>query len=115
TGVTSQAIIARLMTEKPRSVRATRSSVSIAMEQAIERALAKSPADRFSSCGAFAKALVAEPPAQGGMSRRLQLLLAGAGAVAALLLVAWLTLGRKGQSPTASAAREPRSIAVLPL
>jgi serine/threonine protein kinase/tetratricopeptide (TPR) repeat protein len=58
TGPTAQAIIARLMTEKPRSLRATRPAVPVAMDLAIGRALAKVPADRFPSCGAFAKALV---------------------------------------------------------
>ena len=103
TGVTSQAIIARLMTEKPRSVRATRSSVSVAMEQAIERALAKTPADRFSSCGAFAKALVAESrvESRAAVPGRRRLVLAGAGVLAALALIAWLTLGRKNPSPAA--------------
>jgi serine/threonine-protein kinase len=59
TGATAQAIIARLMTETPRSVRATRPTVSAALDSAIQRALAKSPADRFPSCGAFAQALAA--------------------------------------------------------
>ena len=57
TGPTSQAIIARLMTEAPRSVRATRPAVTPAMDAAIQRALAKPPADRFASCGEFAGAL----------------------------------------------------------
>src|SRR6186997_1036764 len=96
-GATSQAIIARLMTEKPRSVRATRSSVSAEMDQAIEQALAKSPADRYSSCGAFAKALVAEPAAvrAGSSSRRGLLVATGIAGLAVVALVAWMTLGRK--------------------
>jgi len=59
TGPTAQAIVARLLTEKPRSVCATRSGVPVAMDLAVARALAKVPADRFPSCGAFAQALVA--------------------------------------------------------
>ncbi|HEY6108083.1 MAG TPA: serine/threonine-protein kinase, partial [Gemmatimonadales bacterium] len=58
TGPTAQVIIARLMTEKPRSLRATRPGVPAAMDLAVGRALAKSPADRFPSCGTFAQALV---------------------------------------------------------
>jgi serine/threonine-protein kinase len=58
TGPTAQAIIARLMTETPRSLRATRPAVPVAVDLAVGRALAKSPADRFASCGAFAQALV---------------------------------------------------------
>ncbi len=59
TGATAQAIIARLMTETPRSLRATRANVPPGVDLAVGRALAKSPADRFPSCGAFAQALVA--------------------------------------------------------
>ena len=43
-GATAQAIIVRLMTETPRSVRATRPAVSPAMDLAIGRALSKPPA-----------------------------------------------------------------------
>ncbi|MDQ2665890.1 MAG: protein kinase [Gemmatimonadota bacterium] len=55
-GPNMQAIIARLMTERPRSVRQTRPSVPVAMDEALSRALSKVPADRFPSCGAFAAA-----------------------------------------------------------
>jgi len=116
TGATAQAIIARLMTEKPRSVRATRSSVSVGMEQAIERALAKSPADRFPSCGAFAKGLVAEAPVSrrisGFFARRWSV--AAAIGVGAIALIAWLTF-MKNSGVAASDARRGKSIAVLPL
>jgi serine/threonine-protein kinase len=117
TGATSQAIIARLMTEKPRSVRSTRSTVPVAMDEAIQRALAKSPADRFSSCGAFAKALVAEASAPVGPASFLtrgRLVAAGAAGLAVIALVAWLTLGRTKPS-TAGVPPRGKSIAVLPL
>ncbi len=39
TGATAQAIIVRLMTETPRSIRATRPAVSPAMDLAVRRAL----------------------------------------------------------------------------
>jgi serine/threonine-protein kinase len=58
TGPTAQAIIARLMTETPRSLRATRPGIPVTVDLTIGRALAKTPADRFPSCGAFANALV---------------------------------------------------------
>ena len=116
TGATSQAIIARLMTEKPRSVRATRSTVTVAMDQAIERGLAKSPADRFTSCGTFAKALIAESPATGltrGWSGR-RLALTTIGVVAVSALIAWLMVANSSSTPS-SATSGARSIAVLPL
>jgi serine/threonine-protein kinase len=116
TGATSQAIIARLMTEKPRSVLETRNTVSVAMDEAIQRALAKSPADRFPSCGAFAKALVAEPVGKadtGGFTRG-RLVLAGVSSVAIVALAAWMTLGGS-EPPVAGVAPHGKSIAVLPL
>jgi serine/threonine-protein kinase len=106
TGPTAQAIIARLMTEKPRSVRATRPGVPVAMDLAIGRALAKQPADRFPTCGALARALVTHP------ARRSRGLLIGA-AVAGLVVmagVAWLATSRKS-----AVHGEDKSIAVLPL
>ena len=47
-GNTSQAIIARVLTDKPRSVRSSRVAVPEHVEAAVERALEKLPADRFS-------------------------------------------------------------------
>ena len=62
-GSTSQAIIARLLTEKPRSVRAVRDSVPLHVDAAIERALAKLPADRWATAHEFADALDHQRPA----------------------------------------------------
>jgi hypothetical protein len=62
-GTTAQAIIARLMTEKPRPVRATRETVPEQIELAVEIALAKLPADRFSTAFEFAHALSGQPVA----------------------------------------------------
>ena len=56
-GDTSQAIIARLLTEKPRSVRSSRSAVPEHVEAAVQRALEKLPADRFATAKEFADAL----------------------------------------------------------
>ena len=54
---TSQAIIAKVLTEKPASVRAGRPSVPAHVDAAIARALEKLPADRFSTAREFATAL----------------------------------------------------------
>jgi Tol biopolymer transport system component len=56
-GATSQAVIARVLTEKPRSIRATRATVSEHVEATVERALEKLPADRFETAREFADAL----------------------------------------------------------
>jgi eukaryotic-like serine/threonine-protein kinase len=57
TGGTSHAIIARILTEKPRAIRASRPNVPVHLAQAVERALEKLPADRFVSAREFAAAL----------------------------------------------------------
>src|SRR5687768_7248625 len=56
-GNSAQAIIARVLTDKPRSVRLVRDTVPVQIEAAIDKALAKLPADRFSSPNEFAEAL----------------------------------------------------------
>jgi eukaryotic-like serine/threonine-protein kinase len=56
-GHTSQAIIARLLTDKPRSVRSSRSAVPEHVDATVQRALEKLPADRFSTAKEFADAL----------------------------------------------------------
>jgi serine/threonine-protein kinase len=57
TGTTSQAIIARLLTERPRSLRAARPNVPEQVEAAVERALEKLPADRWATAKEFSEAL----------------------------------------------------------
>ena len=56
-GTTAQAIIAKVLTDKPRSIRLGRETVPVHVEAAIERALAKLPADRWESAAHFADAL----------------------------------------------------------
>ena len=110
TGATSQAIIARLMTEPARSIRTVRPAVSSPMDRAVLRALSKTPADRFSSCGDFARAVAAPAMATSDRSspRKVGIAL---GMIALLAASAWWwTTTRPGNTTTAS-----RSIAVLPL
>lgn len=58
TGSTSQAIIARMLTEKPRTMRSSRAAIPEHVELAVQHALEKLPADRFSSAREFAEALL---------------------------------------------------------
>jgi len=110
TGPTAQAIIARLMSEKPRSLRATRPGVPAAMDLAVGRALAKPPADRFPTCGALARALVAAPAVRHrGWS--IAAALAGLAVVASL---GWWALRPRGPAGAPDAMAD-KSIAVLPL
>ena len=57
TGPTPQAIVARVMTEHPRSLTLQRHTVPAHVENAIAMALEKLPADRFASAAEFSAAL----------------------------------------------------------
>ncbi len=57
TGPTVQAIIARVMTEAPRSLTIQRHTIPAHVEAAIIQALEKLPADRFATAAAFSSAL----------------------------------------------------------
>ena len=57
TGSSVQAIVARVLTEKPPSMITVRDTVPRAVERAVLTALAKLPADRFTTAGEFALAL----------------------------------------------------------
>ncbi len=54
---TPQAMLARRFTETPRPVRQLRDAVPEPVEQALQQALARTPADRFASAAQFAAAL----------------------------------------------------------
>ena len=56
-GNTAQAIIARVLTDRPRPVRHTRSAVPEPVDAAIDHALQKLPADRYATAREFADAL----------------------------------------------------------
>ena len=56
-GTTAQAIIAKVITDRPRGIRLSRATVPPHVEAAVDRALAKLPADRFHSARDFADAI----------------------------------------------------------
>ena len=56
-GATAQAIIARVLTEEPRSLTLQRKTIPPNVEAAVRRALEKLPADRFATAAEFGKAL----------------------------------------------------------
>ena len=88
TGPTAQAIIARSITEAAPSLRSARAGIPDWVEQAVQKAMAKDPADRYASAAQFAQAL----GTVGGAST---------------------PPGTAHATPAASAAA-PKSIAVLP-
>src|SRR5450432_2475599 len=65
TGSTAQAIIAKVMTEKPASLQKQRERVPDEVEDAVFIALEKLPADRFATAAEFAEALQAAPGPSG--------------------------------------------------
>jgi serine/threonine-protein kinase len=107
-GATAQAIIARVMTEEPRSLTLQRKTIPPHVEAAVVTALAKLPADRFATARAFAEALSeagaqtharvaarrvgTAPPAR---SPRERLRAAAPWAAAVLMLVIGLTTGAR--------------------
>ncbi len=100
TGSNAQVMIAKLMTEKPTHVRVLRDTVPQAVDDAITKALAKTPADRFATAGDFVRALeaglkpaattVAQPAA--AQRRRHRLTLATAGLVVAAVAIGALAM-----------------------
>jgi serine/threonine-protein kinase len=101
TGPTAQAVIAKIVTDRPRPVRELRDTVPASAEAAVYTALAKLPADRFDSAGAFASGLADEATlpvtaralraSRRSADRRARLvILAGWGAAALVALVAWM-------------------------
>jgi tetratricopeptide (TPR) repeat protein len=112
TGPTAQAVIAKRLSEPVPHLRTLR-EVPPHIDQVVNRALARSPADRFGSVGDFAQALRTEPgpgPIPGRTTRRrivLTTLLVGFFGIAVAAYVAW----PRGASAPESAAN---TVAVLP-
>jgi serine/threonine-protein kinase len=111
TGATAQAIVARVMTEEPRSLTLQRRTIPRHVDAAVRVALSKVPADRFATAKAFAEAL-ADPrfgetgstDGVAGPGRRRRFAVAGwaAAGIAAAGLAGGYLLGRAGTpEPTA--------------
>ena len=91
-GPSSQAIVAKVMTESPKSLVLQRRSIPDAVERAIFTGLEKLPADRVGSAAEFAAALAAEPTVRTPAPRAerprrrwlVPAMIAGAAALAAL-------------------------------
>jgi tetratricopeptide (TPR) repeat protein/TolB-like protein len=125
TGPTAQAVLARKLTEPPRSLRTVRESVPESVERVIIRALAKSPADRFASATAFAAALSTSLEAASAYAgptaktsewvRRVaprKRVFGSIGILFALAIVGALTLPRWHRPPAATL--DPKVVAVVP-
>src|SRR6266581_1647252 len=109
-GATTQAVIAKLLTERPTGLRVIRSGVPTGVDQAVARALEKTRADRFGSAAEFVEALSSSPSAgRTTWWRRLNRRVVAAAVVMAALGVA-VTLAVAGllKSPAAPAATTRR-------
>jgi len=71
TGATPQALVARRLVERPLPLRAVRDWIPESVEHAVDIALARAPADRFQTAGAFAAALDEDSHEGSGERRRL--------------------------------------------
>ncbi|MEZ4586666.1 MAG: protein kinase [Gemmatimonadales bacterium] len=120
-GANPQAIVAKLLTERPTAVRVLREAAPEGVEAAVMRALARVPTDRHPTARAFADALVAPAAASAPVRRSARGRLGWAVAAAVLVALAGYAAFRSGllgraTAPDAVLAKEGiRSIAVLPL
>ncbi len=115
TGPTVQAVIAKLLTERPTRIRTVRDTVPEGIDTAVAKALAKVPADRFGGAAEFAAALgvPGAGPTAGWRRRRVTVAASIAGAVAlAAIAAVWHPWRRpaRAEAPVADVA----SVAVLP-
>ena len=100
TGSTAQAIVARVLTERPAPISPRRERVSASLERTVLRAIEKLPADRWSTAKAFAAALDdADRPAEEGAPSR-----ARAGDPATRRTTRWRTPVLLGLTVAATAA-----------
>ncbi len=111
TGPTAQAILARRLTNPVPPLRTVRETVPVHVEQAIARALAKVPADRFPTAAQFADTLsvtgagTMAVPRRAGPPWRL-VATGGVLALAAVALYVW--------RPRSAAAVDPNVVAIVP-
>ncbi|HXY29871.1 MAG TPA: protein kinase, partial [Gemmatimonadaceae bacterium] len=98
TGATTQAIIAKLMIERPTGIRVLRDTVPEPVEGAVMKALAKTPADRYASAGEFAREVQAGLAMRARRARR-PWVLRTALTVAAAAAVVWIALSVRPSRP----------------
>src|SRR5687767_3384814 len=115
TGPNVQAIVARLLSEEPRSLAAQRRAVPPGVEHAVMRALEKLPADRYSRTTEFAAALLVDAPPSirgGGRARRnLSSRIWPIAAMGAVMLAAGVAVGRMLAKP-AEVTEPSRQLAI---
>ncbi|HEU4525795.1 MAG TPA: serine/threonine-protein kinase, partial [Gemmatimonadales bacterium] len=126
TGPTAAQVIQQHITVEPRSITQLRPAVPAAVAEAINRALAKTPADRFNPVGQFADALGKRTESEtapttvtvaGGPGRKFWTAARGVASAAGAALIAaaavWAFSRGNPRPPPASVSQAPR-IVVLP-
>jgi hypothetical protein len=115
-GPTPQSRISKQLAQPVPSVRVLRETVSTAMDEALRKAMAKAPADRFASVTEFLDALVAESPER--RSRRYRLGVRRAGWVVPVILAmafgTWRALQDKTVASNAGIVPDTSVYAVFP-
>jgi serine/threonine-protein kinase len=118
-GPSVQAIIAKLVTQQPTPLRAVRDNLPPAVDAAIMRGLAMSPAERFATAREFADALTTLRALPKSRTNKVVVAAVVIGALAVALLVFKMISATTGAPRTDSVAgvtaQRIRSIAVLPL
>jgi eukaryotic-like serine/threonine-protein kinase len=105
TGATVQAVIAKLMTERPTRLRTVRETVPEGVDNAVAKALAKVPADRYAGAAAFTAALTAGSQAPQPAGRRAAPIKWIVGAGATVVLSGLFLLRDRGSAATPSPFR----------
>jgi serine/threonine-protein kinase len=118
TGATPQALLARKLNDPPTSPAVLRGTVPPLLAQAVQRALARAPVDRFTTTREFAAAVAAAAPAAGAppTARQPARAIPGRVVVGVILVVAAFAVawGLRGTRRIASGESGPTTIAVLP-
>ena len=111
-GPTAQSIVAKVITESPKTLTGQRHTVPLHVDDAIQTALEKLPADRFATAAAFAEALRNEHPDEHRARRRAQAIetsrsrlptWAAVAAVAVIMAIGGYFLGRTSSSSRSNA------------
>ncbi len=114
TGPTVQAVVAKLLTERPTRLRTVRETVPEGIDAAVAKALAKTPADRFGGAAEFAAALLGRGARPSVRWRRGRLAIA-ASIVGAVALIGVAAVWHPWRATRRSApGTDGASVAVLP-
>ena len=116
TGATAEIVVRQHLAADPRPITQLRPAVPPDVAAAIQRALSKTPADRFNPAAQFADALTSRGATAGPTSPkpRLRLNAAAITGIVALLVAVTFGLAQLARRPSPVATDAPASIAVLP-